>query len=113
MSKALWTQLPQYQQLPVIKQQCRIGRSKSMTARMAVYKNVKAQFLADHPECQVCLAEEQMNRPSQSTEIHHRRGRVGTNLTDISTFVSICGRHHRYIHDNPEWSYKHRWMIRR
>lgn len=84
-----------------------------MTARMAIYRKVREQLLKDRPECAVCLVHEQMTRPSPSVDVHHRAGRNGKNLTDLDLLVPICRRHHQFIHDNPAWSYQHKWLIKR
>ena len=49
----------------------------------------------------------------ESNQIHHRRGRVGSLLTDPTFFLAVCDFSHRFIHDNTRLSYENGWMLPR
>jgi hypothetical protein len=59
----------------------------------AEYSVLRKQFLEEHPICQVCCSE-------ASNQIHHKRGRSGLWLTDISEFLAVCGDCHSWIEEN-------------
>ena len=80
-------------------------QSKAMAKRLRAYYGMRNKFLFGHPFCQLCT--------NFSTDLHHKRGRVGKNLLDESTFVAVCRRHHWMIHYNPKWSYAEGWLEKR
>jgi hypothetical protein len=63
--------------------------------RLAEYKLVADKFLKENPICLVdgCKGE---------STLHHSKGRVGDNLTDVSTFRNLCWPHHKYYEEHPE-----------
>jgi hypothetical protein len=63
-----------------------------------VYSQVRKEYLIQFPRCQVC-------EHAPSTEIHHRRGRWKSRLTDTVYFLAVCRGCHDRIHHNPEWAY--------
>jgi len=38
----------------------------------------------------------------RATDIHHRKGRLGTNLLDTSTWLPLCRSCHNWIEIHPE-----------
>lgn len=40
---------------------------------------------------------------------HHKRGRLGDFLMDERYWLPVCMKHHMYIEDHPEESYKKGW----
>jgi len=59
------------------------------------YKKIRIQFLLDHPLCEVCEKQE-------SSEIHHKKGRIGELLTNTNHFLSVCRNCHRWIEEHPK-----------
>lgn len=49
----------------------------------------------------------------RSTEIHHKKGRIGKLLTDERHFLAVSHEGHRKIENNPEWAYEMGYSIRR
>lgn len=49
----------------------------------------------------------------QCEQVHHKQGRQGDRLTDLSKMVGICYNCHEYIGRNPALAYDRGWMIRR
>lgn len=70
--------------------------TKERSAQNRLYLKLRAQFLRDHPICQVNI--ECIKAPA--TEIHHKKGRIGNLLTDVRYFLACC----RACHD---WELKH------
>lgn len=69
--------------------------SLKQAKRLREYNKLRDEFLKDKtcqfPEC---------NRTEVT--LHHARGRIGNNLTDVSTFRALCWEHHQYIEVNPD-----------
>lgn len=100
--------------LAKIKKRCKpIARvSERQKHRLIVYGQAKRNYLRAHPICEVCqhfydTAELVLPVLHKSTELHHRRGRVGALLVDPRFFMAVCAAHHRIIHENPKESRKY------
>ena len=72
--------------------------SNKQKLRMDDYMKVRNQFLNNHPICQANLP----GCTHIATQIHHKAGRIGTNLTDSTNFLAVCFNCHRLIEENPE-----------
>jgi uncharacterized protein YifE (UPF0438 family) len=64
-------------------------------SREKVYLKVRKKFLEKNPVCDFegCW--------KKSTEVHHKKGRIGKLLTDDKHFMAVCPAHHRWIEKNP------------
>ena len=67
------------------------------------YKAVRDVFLADNPYCERCNY--------LASENHHKNGRTGLRLLDVTYFMAVCRTCHQYIHNNPQESREKRWLI--
>jgi hypothetical protein len=72
--------------------------SKKRKSSLALYKKVRVKYLTDFPKCEV----RGCNR--FSSEIHHKKGRVGDLLCDTDHFLGCCNTCHQKIEMNPEWA---------
>lgn len=72
---------------------------------IALYLRKRERFLLENPWCVRCGA--------PSTELHHARGRVGTDLLDEDTFRAMCHDCHLYAGANPQEAYAQGWSLRR
>jgi hypothetical protein len=72
--------------------------STSLAQQNKIYYAVGKVFLANHPKCQANCK----GCKIYSTEIHHKRGRIGKLLTDIRFFLAVCERCHKWIENNPK-----------
>lgn len=65
------------------------------------YNEVRKEYLSNHLYCEAklegCL--------TVSNQVHHKVGR-GSNLTNVDTFLAVCGVCHRWIEDNPTQALK-------
>lgn len=50
--------------------------------------------------------------PGRGTEAHHRRMRSQGGSDDMDNLLWVCGPAHRWIHANPEQSYRAGWLVR-
>lgn len=84
--------------------------SKKRAAQNQQYSKARKEFLTENPICQV------RSLPGcdyYASEIHHKAGRVGDNLTDKSNFLATCRYCHQKIELNPEWARKREFSISR
>ncbi len=71
--------------------------------RLALYRKISKQFLADHKYCIVC-------RCGYPSEIHHVRGRLGTLLVDTRFFAAVHPECHQRIHNHLHWAQIEGWI---
>jgi hypothetical protein len=69
--------------------------SLKQAKRLREYNKARDEFLKDKT-CQFPGCE------SEDVTLHHSRGRIGDNLTDVSTFRALYWHHHQYIELNPD-----------
>jgi hypothetical protein len=62
------------------------------------YSHRRKLYLELNPVCEV------HNCGNKSTEIHHKKGRIGELLIDIEHFLAVCEQCHKYIELNPVWA---------
>lgn len=70
--------------------------SDKKLAELKEYRVVRDRYLKNNPICEY--------NGCSSTEItlHHKRGRVGSLLTDDKYFCSLCIKHHEWAEKNPK-----------
>lgn len=71
--------------------------SKKRSSELAMYKRAKLEYLGDGKNCEVC-------NHWFATDIHHKKGRVGSLLWDKVYFLAVCAICHTEIHHSPEWA---------
>ena len=80
--------------------------SVKQSKRLREYAKVRIAFLLDNKYCFCgCLA----------TDIHHKKGRMGTLLTNTDYFLAVCRDCHSRIELSPKWAKEkgyslERWM---
>lgn len=80
--------------------------SKRRAKENKQYTEVRKQYLTEHPRCQVCSN-------AKASDIHHRRGRWKSRLTEVAYFIAVCRPCHERIHHNPAWAYEVGLLIAR
>jgi len=68
-----------------------------------IYKSIRKIYLENNPNCEVCGEE--------ASEIHHKNGRNGDRLNDITFFMAICRGCHNYVHEHPKESRELGYLI--
>ena len=68
-----------------------------------IYKDLRKVFLNKNPKCE-------RNNTHKATEVHHKNGRNGTRLNDVSEFMAVCRDCHRYIHEHPKEARIKLWL---
>lgn len=71
------------------------------------YRRLRDKYFLDHPVC------EYPECNSTNITLHHQRGRIGAFLTDKRYFKSLCGKHHRWVEENPTEAIKMGLSIKR
>jgi hypothetical protein len=68
------------------------------------YNRRGKKFLAANPHCGVCVKERNPLPPRAATQVHHRRGRKGSNYLNEATWLAICQQCHDRVHREPAWA---------
>lgn len=76
--------------------------SQKRKAQNSSYGKVSREYLAAHPVCECCVLRQKDGeniKPSPANQVHHKRGRISTLLTDTRFFLAVCSDCHRFIHE--------------
>lgn len=76
--------------------------SKSRARVLALYARKAKRFRAEHPWCGRCNL--------RATDVHHKRGRVGSLLTDERHWVTLCRSCHDWVGANPGQAAEAGWL---
>ena len=63
-----------------------------------VYRKERDRYLKSFQMCEV------KGCPSFALDIHHKKGRIGSLLTDSNYFMGVCRSCHKVIEENPVWA---------
>jgi len=69
--------------------------SDKMKENLALYRVLRNQYLKDNPICQF------PNCTSTELDLHHKKGKIGSLLTDVRYFCGLCRKHHSYCEEQP------------
>jgi hypothetical protein len=72
-------------------------RSPSRLKQELQYSKVRRLFLQNYPVCQAHLS----GCTTQSTDVHHKAGRVGKLYLDESKWLAVCRACHMWIETHP------------
>lgn len=73
----------------------------------AIYLKKRIDFL-NKPENKICPV---TNQPT--TEVHHKKGRIGTLLNDERYWLAVSRKGHQRIENNPIWAKKNGFSLDR
>jgi hypothetical protein len=79
-------------------------RSKKRARLVARYTPLATMYLKDHSWCQVC-------GKAPAFQIHHRAGRIGERLNDVSMWLAVCLDCHDRIHRHGAWAREQGYLI--
>jgi len=71
------------------------------------YARLRKWYLEENPICEV------KGCKNWATEVHHKKGRVGSLLTDATYFLAVCQPHHNYIESHPAEAKEHGYSLSR
>lgn len=85
---------------PAVKKRTPIKqRSTKRAAQERQYSSKdRPEYLAAHPVCEIQVA----GCTYEATEVHHKKGRIGTLLNDKSYFCAACRNCHDWAENNPK-----------
>jgi len=72
--------------------------SKKRRGEMDEYSKKRIAFLALYTQCQANLS----GCTGKSTDVHHKKGRVGDDYLNMSTWLATCRTCHSWIETHPE-----------
>jgi hypothetical protein len=86
------------------------SRSKKRSRQEAQYLIDRVEFL-NRPENRICpvFPEKRL----RCTEIHHRKGRIGSLLLDQRFWLAVSSEGHQWIENNPDEALKRGWRVLR
>lgn len=80
--------------------------SEKRAGQLATYRVLRDDYLLTHPVCEVHDCE------NNTTNLHHKNGRIGEMLFNTEYFMACCSVcHPQRIHENPAWARKHGYLI--
>ncbi len=93
--------------------------SSKRAAQLKEYTKLRKEFMAANPICKVWLDE---NPPSAehwtrvpeiaaSTDIHHRKSRIGKMLLDTRYWMAVSRTAHQRIHQFPKWAREKGYLL--
>lgn len=71
------------------------------------YKKARAKYLLAFPYCEVVTCN------SLADQIHHKKGRIGSLLTDSDFFLAVCAECHKKIEENVTWAKENGYSLDR
>ncbi len=93
--------------------------SKRLAAERRRYTVLRAEFLA-RPENQWCPVWDYMvnngpnnrghSQPRPTSDIHHKKGRVGSLLNDTRYWLAVSRVGHQWLHDHPNQARERGWL---
>ena len=82
-------------------------RAVKRLSQERLYSKKKKAYLINHIQCEVPGC----NKISE--ELHHKKGRIGSLLTNEKFFMGVCIEHHRKIEDFPDWAKENGFSLSR
>lgn len=73
------------------------NRSNKRASQERDYSKLRVVFLTENSDCQAQLD----GCAGEATEVHHKKGRIGSLLTDTAYFLAVCRYCHDWIENNP------------
>ena len=71
------------------------------------YKALRLEFLS-RPENKICPI-----MKTETTDIHHKKGRIGKLLLDTNYWIALSREGHRLVEENPEWAKEQGYSLNR
>lgn len=79
--------------------------SKKRELQLKEYNHLRKEFLKVNNVCPVT--------GKKATEIHHKKGRIGNLLCDVTNFLAVSREGHIKIELNPEWAKEKGYSLKR
>ncbi len=95
---------------PTAKQKRIPPRSLKRSKEEAIYSIKRGLYLEKHPMCEAHIPN---ICSGKATEVHHKRGRTGDDLTNEEFFLAVCHFCHVYIENNRLFAMEQGFSIKR
>lgn len=82
-------------------------RSKKRQIEELKYQALRIEFLGK-PENRKCPI-----TGDPTTDIHHKKGRIGSLLLDARYWIALSRKGHRFVEENPEWAKENGYSLSR
>lgn len=79
--------------------------SKKRETENKIYAILRKKFLQDNPICPI--------NKTQTTDIHHMKGRIGSLLLDTRYWLAVSREAHIMIEQNPVWAKENNYSLNR
>lgn len=74
--------------------------SPKRAKQLRTYSKLRRDFLEANPRCVWPLGCDQA-----ASDVHHKAGRVGRLLLDVTRWAALCRGHHAYATEHPQRAY--------
>ena len=81
--------------------------SQKMKVRNLQYQVLRIEFLGKK-ENQICPITK-----TKTTDIHHKKGRIGSLLLDTRYWVALSREGHKYVEEHPDWAKENGYSLSR
>lgn len=78
--------------------------SRKRASQNRAYSKLRKEFLLRRLYCDVC-------KVKPVSHVHHKDGREGELLNDLSKWMAVCYLCHDKIHAEPKWAREHGYLI--
>jgi 5-methylcytosine-specific restriction endonuclease McrA len=78
--------------------------SKKRATQNRAYSKLRKEFLLRRLYCDIC-------KTKPVSHVHHKDGREGLLLVDLSKWMALCFDCHRRVHANPKWARDQGYLI--
>ena len=89
--------------------------SSKRAAQLKEYTKLRKEFMAANPICKVWLDENPDSMfhvdASASTDVHHKKSRVGKMLLDTRYWMAVSRTAHQRIHQFPKWAREKGYLL--
>jgi len=92
--------------------------SSKRAAQLKEYTKLRKEFMAANPICQVWLDEnpsalafQEYGDAAASTDVHHKKSRVGKMLLDTRYWMAVSRTAHQRIHQFPKWAMEKGYIL--
>ena len=93
--------------------------SSKRAAQLKEYTKLRKEFMAANPICHVWLDENPWSAngtwtapdSAASTDVHHKKSRVGKMLLDTRYWMAVSRTAHQRIHQFPKWAREKGYLL--
>jgi hypothetical protein len=69
------------------------------------YSVLRVKFLSENKICPIT--------GTPTTDIHHKKGRVGSLFLDVRYWIALSRKGHKYVEEHPKWAKQNGYSLKR